>query len=60
MLSLGLKVFTDIPLTVLGLALFVTAFALIFLRTFFRPNSKSFYQEIAEFALREDKGHDRR
>ena len=60
MLSLGLKIFTDIPLTVIGLALFVTAFTLIFLRTFFRPQSKSFYQNIAEFALREDQNHERR
>lgn len=58
MLSAGLIYFTDIPLVLVGLMLFVFSFSGVTVWTFFRARSKEFYQKIAEMPLREDIHHE--
>lgn len=54
MLSAGAKLFTEIPMVTFALFLFVTAFISITYRTYFRPSSKEFHQELASIPLQED------
>lgn len=58
MLSIGMKLFTDIPIVVVGMALFLFAFVSVFLRTFFRSNSKAYYQKIANLPLSNEHKHE--
>jgi cbb3-type cytochrome oxidase subunit 3 len=54
MLSTGMKFFTDTPITVAGLVLFVMAFALVIAQVYFRKNSKKYYQNLAEMPLKSE------
>ncbi|MCC2679659.1 MAG: hypothetical protein K0R29_2235 [Pseudobdellovibrio sp.] len=54
MLSAGAKLFTEIPMVTFGLFLFVSAFVSITARTYFRPSSKEFHQNLAAIPLQED------
>jgi hypothetical protein len=54
MLSEGLKFFTDLPLTIMGLMIFLVAFMSITTWTLFRAQAKEFYQKVAEMPLREE------
>lgn len=56
MLSRGLLLFTDIPMTVVGMILFMAVFTAVTVWTFFRFQSREFYQDVAEMPLREE-GH---
>ena len=56
MLSSGLNYFTEIPMVVFALLLFVAAFAAITWRTYFRNSSKDYYVNVAELPLKEE-GH---
>ena len=53
MLSSGLKIFTDTPLTVIGMILFLVTFALVVMWTF-RKNSKNFYSKVDKLPLEDD------
>ena len=54
MLSAGLSYFTEIPMVIFALLLFVGAFAAITWRTYFRKSSKEYYGELAQFPLKEE------
>jgi len=54
MLSQGMKIFTDIPIVVFGMGLFLFAFASVVIRTYFRYQSKEFYQKLAAMPLSEE------
>ena len=54
MLSEGMKIFTDIPIVVVGMGLFLLAFVIVTARIFLRPNSKSYYRKIAEMPLKNE------
>ncbi len=54
MLSAGAKLFTDIPLTVVGMLIFVGFFVVALVWTFHIRNSK-FYQKLAEMPFKEGK-----
>lgn len=58
MLSHGLLFFTDVPITVVGMILFLAAFSGITAWTFFRVQSKEFYQKVAELPFNEEIGHE--
>lgn len=53
MLSSGMKVFTDTPLTVIGMGLFLFAFAMVVIWTF-RKNGKKFYSKVEKLPLEDD------
>ncbi len=53
MLSAGMKFFTDIPLTVVGMLIFFCFFVGAVIWTF-RVRSLSYYQQVAELPLREE------
>jgi cbb3-type cytochrome oxidase subunit 3 len=53
MLSSGMKVFTDTPLTVIGMILFLFAFAMVVMWTF-RKNGKKFYSKVEKLPLEDD------
>lgn len=48
MLANGLKCFTDTPLTVLGMLVFLVTFVGVVLWTFFRSQSGTYYGELAK------------
>ncbi len=58
MLSHGLKFFTDIPLTLIGMALFMLAFLGVAAWTFFRSQSKEFYRKVGNLPLTEEQPHE--
>ncbi len=58
MLSLGLKFFTDIPITLVGMILFMLAFLGITTWTFLRSQSKEFYQRVSNLPLIEENEHE--
>lgn len=58
MLATGAKLFTDIPLTVVGMLLFIAAFVAIAWRTYFSL-SKEFHQQLAHMPLTEDESERR-
>jgi cbb3-type cytochrome oxidase subunit 3 len=59
MLSQGIQqYFTGIPMTVVGLLIFFITFSAIGIWTFFRANSKEYYQNIAQLPLREGERHE--
>ena len=58
MLSNGMKIFTDIPIVVVGMSLFLFAFISVFFRTFLRENSKAYYQKIANLTLNAEDNHE--
>lgn len=58
MLSHGLKFFTDIPITLIGMILFMIAFFGVTAWTFLRSQSKEFYQKVANLPLTEEQQHE--
>jgi len=54
MLAQGLKFFTDVPLTVAGMILFITTFTVVSVWTLFRGGAKDHYQKLSQYPLRED------
>ena len=54
MLSLGMKFFTDVPLTIVGLALFVFSFVMVLAQIYLRRDSKEYYQKVAELPLQRE------
>lgn len=58
MLSHGLKFFTDIPITLVGMILFMLAFLGITTWTFLRSQSKEFYQRVGNLPLTEEQSHE--
>lgn len=58
MLSQGAKLFSDIPLTVLGMVIFLLVFMAVTLWTFFRPQSKQFYKEIENLPFSGEQNHE--
>ena len=58
MLSQGLLFFNEIPLTLLGLLLFIFTFTGVTCWTFLRDASEPYYREIANLPLHEDIGHE--
>lgn len=48
------QLFTDTPLTLVGLILFVFAFSALFLWVFARRGAKQHYDNLAQIALREE------
>lgn len=51
LLAQGLKHFTDVPLSVVGMLVFIVTFSAISVWTLFRVHSKEFYQKIARLPL---------
>lgn len=60
MLSTGLRHFTDIPITIVGLLIFFVCFSGIAIWTFFRRRSREYYREISELPLNEGDANERR
>jgi cytochrome c oxidase cbb3-type subunit 4 len=58
MLSQGMKFFTDTPLTLFAMILFMMAFLGITVWTFFRSHSKEHYQKLAKQPLLEEPSHE--
>lgn len=54
MLSHVSKFFSDIPITVTGMMIFFFVFIAVALWTFFRPHSKTFYQQIEQLPFSGD------
>lgn len=51
------QIFTDIPITVIGLLLFFMAFMGLLGWVFLRKGAKEKYKEISKLPLREEDGH---
>lgn len=58
MLTHGLKFFTDIPLTIIGMVLFMLAFLGIAAWIYLPSRSKDFYQTLSYLPLIEEHEHE--
>jgi hypothetical protein len=54
MLAAGLKFFSDTPVSVFGMILFLIAFFAVTAWTFLRLDSRDYYQDIAKLPLTEN------
>lgn len=59
MLATGLKYFTDTPLTVIGLFIFITVFSGITMWTFMRRRSRQYYRKMSQMPLDEGDKNER-
>ncbi len=58
MLSQGAKLFSDIPITVFGMFIFLLVFTAVTIWTFFRPQSKDFYKKIENLPFSGDQNNE--
>ena len=50
--------FSDIPLTILGMLIFLIIFIVVMLWTYLRPESKEFYTKIERLPLNGEDGYE--